>query len=125
MTLFDTNRDKEEVEQGGFWCYGCLIGKPANEQSDDPRYCHGCFKFLVDEAVLLPEKQKKLGWVPVPNPSESLPAGKKDVAKLANTGKIPWVVLQHLGGRPRKTGEVHRTTTWRRKKEEAIHGVPV
>jgi len=125
MTQFDIKRDIEIENSGGFWCHGCLIGKLADEQSDDPRYCCDCYKFLLTESTLLPEKQKKPGWVPAASHNEPLPAIKKVVAKLPGKGMTLVEVLQHPGGRPRKMGKVHRTTTWRRKKEEVIQGVSV
>ena len=115
--MFDIKRDKAIIEAGGFWCSACLSGKPANEQSPDPRYCQGCFKFLLDEAALLSPNRGKPAWVPTPGRTEALPAKREVVAKLPAKGITPVGVLQHTGGRPRKEGKIHRTTEWRRKKE--------
>lgn len=60
---FDIKRDPEIEKAGGFFCEGCLVGKPAVEQSPDPRYCQGCYDFLLDEATLLPAG-KRPKWVP-------------------------------------------------------------
>ena len=46
-----------------FYCHACLMDKPANEQSPDPRYCQGCFDFLTKEAELLPGG-KRPSWKP-------------------------------------------------------------
>ena len=43
---FDIKRDIQIVNDGGFFCQGCLAGKPASEQSDDLRYCNGCYETL-------------------------------------------------------------------------------
>jgi hypothetical protein len=45
-----------------FFCYACLIDKPAIEASPDPRYCQGCYDFLSKEAGLL--DGRKPTWVP-------------------------------------------------------------
>jgi len=60
---FSTLLEKETEQAGGFFCQACLVSKPIIEQSDDPRYCHSCFKFLLDEAELVP-KTKRPGWIP-------------------------------------------------------------
>jgi len=117
MTYFSAAKDRAIIEAGGFFCESCLTGKPAGEQSPDPRYCHSCFKFLLNEAALLSLSRGKPGWGPVPGRAEALPAVKKVVAKLPDKGITPVGVLQHPAGRPRKEGKVHRTTEWRRKKE--------
>jgi len=127
MKLFDIKKDIEIENSGGFWCHGCLVGKTASDQSDDPRYCHGCFKFLSDEALLI-EKHKKPGWVPVPSPSEPLPAIKNGVTKLPIHGNLHpqetgEVLLQkNKGGRPRKPeGEpISRMTKHRRAKQGVL-----
>ncbi len=51
--MFDIKRDNAIIEAGGFWCSACLSGKPAGEQSRDPRYCQGCYDGLMIEAKLL------------------------------------------------------------------------
>ncbi len=128
MTLFDIKRDIEIENSGGFWCHGCLVGKPTDEQSDDPRYCSSCYDFLLSEAALI-EKQKKPDWVPVPRVSESLPDKQNSVTKIPIHGNLQpqetdGIMLQkNKRGRPRKTeGEsVTRMTEWRRRKE--VRGV--
>jgi len=62
---FDTKRDIEIEKAGGFWCHTCLVSHPATEQSPDPRYCQGCYEFLLKEAEMLsPGKYPK--WIPKP-----------------------------------------------------------
>ena len=52
---------EKEIEV--FFCHACLLDKPATEASPDPRYCQGCYDFLLQEAELLsPGKHPK--WVP-------------------------------------------------------------
>ena len=61
----------------------------------------------------------------VPGASQTLPVAEKvvlqqDTKGIALTAPKPVEVLQqkHRGGRPRKEGEVHRSTKWRREKAE-------
>ena len=61
---FDIKKDMATVEAGGFWCSGCLSGKPASEQSADPRYCQGCYDLLKKEVELLSPKAGKPSWTP-------------------------------------------------------------
>jgi len=61
--MFDIKRDKAIIEAGGFWCSGCLVGKPATEVSHDSRYCRGCYELLLKEAEL--EGSRRAGeWMP-------------------------------------------------------------
>lgn len=62
---FDSERDKAIIEAGGFFCQGCLVGKPAVVQSQDPRYCQGCYDFFLKEAEMLSET-KRPRWIPKP-----------------------------------------------------------
>jgi len=45
------------------FCHACLDDKPATEASPDPRYCQGCYDFLLKEAELLPVG-KHPQWAP-------------------------------------------------------------
>ena len=82
---FDSKRDRAIIEAGGFFCLGCLMGKPASEQSPDPRYCPGCFKFLSKEAEMLTSTgQRTASWKPVTarrgagsSSGKALPVGDK------------------------------------------------
>ena len=115
---FNIKRDIAIERAGGFWCEACLVSHPLSKQSADPRYCSSCFKFLMDEAKLLPPSRGKPTWVPVPGHPEALPAVEKVVAKLPDKGTPPVGVMQRAGGRPKKSGEVSRVTLWRRKKQQ-------
>ena len=70
-----------------------------------------------------------------PNPHQTPPAPKKRVSKLKqvetvgvndsqiqNGGSFATSKKNHLGGRPRKEGPVHRAAGWRRRKKE-LQGV--
>lgn len=47
MKLFDSKRDREIIDQGGFFCLGCLVGKPADDRSrEDQNYCQSCYDLL-------------------------------------------------------------------------------
>lgn len=61
---FNIKRDIEIEKAGGFFCGACLVGKPATEQSSDPRYCLGCYDFLLKEAEMLPAKSGRPEWIP-------------------------------------------------------------
>lgn len=119
-SYFSAVRDREVIEAGGFFCQACLVGKPLDDRSADPRYCLGCYEFLRDEAKL-ERRTKKASWTPVADytgQGGALPIQKKPVAKLPDKGIAPvgmlhpqkTGVMQHPGGRPRKEGKVHRTT---------------
>jgi len=117
---FDSSRDRQIIADGGFLCASCLIGKPASDQSDNPRYCHGCFKYLLCEAELLPENRSLPSGVPVPvgdlNANQQTPTLVSGVTKVCNYTKTPpRIMLQR--GRPRKEGEVTRMTKYRRGKK--------
>ena len=47
-----------------FFCHTCLVDKPDEEQSPDPRYCQSCFTLLAAEAGTLPAKTRIPDWVP-------------------------------------------------------------
>jgi len=59
------SKSKAEIEKeiGGFFCHACVMDKAVTEASPDPRYCQGCYDFLLKEAeILSPGKHPK--WVP-------------------------------------------------------------
>ena len=69
---FNIKRDVEVTNAGGFFCEACLVGKPVAEQSSDPRYCQGCYAFLLNEAEILP-LAKRPAWLPkCPNAPQTL-----------------------------------------------------
>ena len=67
---FDIKKDIEIEKAGGFFCSACLVGKPLDDISPDPRYCQGCYDVLLKEAELLPPKNRP-SCLPKP------PKGKK------------------------------------------------
>ena len=88
-----------------FYCHACLEDKPANEQSLDPRYCHGCCEFLLNEAKILP-RGKRPSWIPTINreasPSEPEPLSlraKQGVEQARGCNKISIGVLDRVGSK--------------------------
>jgi len=61
---FDIKRDIETVNAGGFFCQACVVGKPLDDISPDPRYCQGCYDVLVAEADMIVGHVKK-DWAPL------------------------------------------------------------
>jgi len=61
---FNIKRDISIVNNGGFFCEACLVGKAPEEQSIDPRYCQSCYDFLMEEAKQV-TRWKTPEWVPV------------------------------------------------------------
>lgn len=74
---FDVKRDVEITNAGGFFCEACLVGKPVEEQSSDPRYCQGCYVFLLNEAEILPTA-KRPAWTPK-KPPKAYQRGVKSI----------------------------------------------
>jgi len=56
---------RPELKAAGthFFCLGCLVHRPIDDRSADPRYCQSCFDFLLEEASLLPPT-KRPAWIP-------------------------------------------------------------
>lgn len=125
--ITDIKTEMGIINNGGFWCLGCLTGKPAAEISPDPRYCQGCYDFLKKESLLLHPKSRP-AWIPKntvkempPEPPETSPDAKNDVSKI-NVGETcpPAIMKQRKRGRgrPRKAkGKISRVTDWRRRKK--------
>ena len=56
--LFDTTRDNKLIAQGShFFCNGCLVARPVESRSYDPRYCQRCCDFLEAEAITQPSSK--------------------------------------------------------------------
>ncbi|MFC1871288.1 hypothetical protein ACFLYF_02660 [Chloroflexota bacterium] len=113
MPYFDSERDRSIVEAGGFLCHACCVGKLANDQSPDPRYCQSCYDFLLKEVELgghqkakwrpdTPE-DKAANAVPKLPAGETIQAGNNEV--MAHTSKGDG---GHCGGRPRLDLPVER-----------------
>lgn len=78
---FDAKRNKEIVA-AGFWCEACLMGEPAVEQSPDPRYCQGCYDFLLKEAEML-SPGKRPAWIPKISSEKPIPVSQDVVLNMA------------------------------------------
>ena len=81
---FSAERDRAITDAGGFFCYACLVGKLTVEQSPDPRYCQGCYEFLLKEAEMLsPNKRPK--WIPKHpkiSPEKTIPVPQDGVLNM-------------------------------------------
>jgi len=97
VSIFSCERDREIIAAGGFFCIGCLIGKPASEQSSNPRYCQSCREFLLKEELSrgdsgtglrphrMPKKAAKMSFpTPCTEPIMSYLTGGKKI----NLGKV-------------------------------------
>jgi len=73
---FDIKCDLEIVRTGGFFCCACVVGKPAEEQSPDPRYCYTCYKLLLKEAEMDTRRQGN-AWKPINPAPKPIRVGKK------------------------------------------------
>jgi hypothetical protein len=63
---FNIKRDNELIAAGThFWCEACLVARPLDNQSLDPRYCMSCYDFLNKEAEMLKETGtwRRPGWI--------------------------------------------------------------
>lgn len=72
MSKFDVKRDNELIAAGThFWCEACIVARPLDDQSPDPRYCLACFSILTEEARMLKEAGtwKRPDWIPKPKTS--------------------------------------------------------
>jgi len=83
---FNINRDNQAIDQGGFWCEACLVGKPLDDQSQAERYCLGCYDFLTKEAEILTGSPS---WKPTNKPS------KKHL--ITNSEVLPLVKVSRQG----------------------------
>jgi hypothetical protein len=68
---FDVKQDIAIINAGGFFCHACLVGKPAKDQSPDPRYCTYCCKFLLEE------QGGAISWKPLLKHYDKQEAGTK------------------------------------------------
>jgi len=127
MPYFDIKRDNLLIAAGShFFCEACVVAWPLVEQSLDPRYCLSCFDVLKVEAALQPNR--KASWIPRVAASSRKAATKppkqqEPVAKIVQHGKPPITKKQGImqqRGRPKKEGEVHRITVWRRSKQGVL-----
>ena len=80
---FSALREKEHVDNGGFFCQACLEDKPLDDISPDPRYCLGCHKVLSAEAKML-SATKRSRWMPKSlrakiSPEKTIPVPQDEV----------------------------------------------
>ncbi len=61
---FSAKRDREIINNGGFPCRACLVGKLPSQQSPDPRYCQGCYDLLLKEAEM-DTNRHRCDWKPI------------------------------------------------------------
>jgi hypothetical protein len=96
---FDTKRDIEIEKAGGFWCHTCLVSHPATEQSPDPRYCQGCYEFLLKEAEVLSESgsTRRPGWIPKPQKAQEnqcpIPSPGASIMATVESPKIKVAII--------------------------------
>ena len=82
MNYFNVKNDSKVVEAGDFFCESCLIGKPQDDQSQDLRYCQGCFDFLLQEADMLPAT-KRPKWIPKIRRGKTIPVAGHHVVNMS------------------------------------------
>ena len=110
---FSSEHDKAIIDAGGFFCEACSVGKPAGEMSPDPRYCQGCYEFLLKEVELLPAS-KRPKWIPKAQRvgSKSIPVPQDEVLIMSTVkSKNIEVDIIHPLGATRsivKRGPKHR-----------------
>jgi hypothetical protein len=85
---FDIKRDMAQIRNGThFMCHGCLVSRPFDDQSPDPRYCLSCYAVLMDEASRLPET-KHPRWVPKADKALSTAENKTEKAIPVPQGTV-------------------------------------
>ena len=105
----------------GFFCHACAVDKPTTEASPDPRYCQGCYDFLLQEAEMLPDN-KHPKWIPraqskkdstgVLKGEKAIPVSQDVVLNMhtVNDKKIEVCIIQPPVGKVtrKKRGPKHR-----------------
>lgn len=100
--LFNANRDSELIAAGThFWCEGCLVARPIDDQSSDPRYCQLCHDFLGKEAQLL-TGWRRPEWIPKPSQKQTLCAKNSEDKKRSIPNHTP-EILAHTGSQSVKS----------------------
>jgi len=79
-------------QQVEFFCHACLENKQAEEKSSDPRYCQGCYEFLLEEAKMDTSRKVK-DWKP------TKPQGKAKIedGKVAEVSTPIRTIMSTLG----------------------------
>lgn len=112
-------KTKAEIEKeiGAFFCHACLEDKPVTEASPDPRYCQGCYDFLVKEAEMLLEG-KHPAWIPKP---QKAPVGggeiSHDAPEKPSDGMFKGDTIPDNG----KTLSIDMSTLGSKKNEAAVN----
>ncbi|MFC2024460.1 helix-turn-helix domain-containing protein [Chloroflexota bacterium] len=91
---FDTKLDISIIHAGGFFCHACLIDKSAEELSPDPRYCLGCYNFLVEEAKMS-TRRCNVGWKPIVT-SAGFIQGREQGEKIAQVSPDVRTIMSTL-----------------------------
>ncbi len=60
---FGIVRDIKIIEDGGFFCQACVVGKQKAAISSDPRYCQDCFDVLR-ELMKTDTRWSHSAWMP-------------------------------------------------------------
>ena len=76
-----------------FFCEACLVDKPLDDRSADPRYCQGCCDFLLKEASLFPAKIRP-AWMPKISARKVLPI-PQDTVLIMSTTNDPIIYSGH------------------------------
>ncbi len=93
---FDIKRDM----QFSCFCEGCLVGKTANEQSLDPRYCQSCYEILLKEAELL-DGRRRPAWIPKDSQATTRTLQKPSLKPVEGRQKCPKAVpAPQIGSAP-------------------------
>jgi hypothetical protein len=100
MNNFNIKDDLAKIKSGCFWCKACLVARPIDDISPDPRYCQSCYDVLVYEASLLPKRgiNRRPGWIPQQGCE----------IKATNKGKVQFDVSANLSTVKRQKNEVDK-----------------
>lgn len=88
---FDIERDRTF----SCFCEACLVGKDKSEASPDPRYCQGCYDFLVNEAEMV-TGHTRTDWEPIKPPPESPTIEERSTQKLPHVPQVGGGIMSTL-----------------------------
>lgn len=97
---FSAKSDGIVTNATGLFCQGCLTDKLSPEASPDPRYCRGCYDFLLEEADILKKggSWRHPAWLPKSKKkAEKLMQGSRDIPlnmSIVNDKKISMDIIQ-------------------------------
>lgn len=97
-SLFSSESDIEIEQAGGFFCEACLIGKPINEQSPDPRYCQDCYTLLLNEARM-DTNRRSADWKPKKLSKKPTPQAEKVDEKSAYVSQGIRTIMSPMEGK--------------------------